>query len=201
MIVALDALIRLLRALSRVTIILSGIALIGLCAAIGAEVLMRKLFNLSFQGVDEIAGYTLAVTATLAFTYTLLERAHIRIDVLYRLVPERLQRFMDLLALAGLIVFFGMVLDHGAQLFFRSFEMSTRSMTPLQIPLSIPQGLWALSLALFVATSAVLLVRATLAVFTGDVAAARRLAAPRSVGEEVDEEVTLARRLGGGTDR
>ncbi|MCX7152023.1 MAG: TRAP transporter small permease subunit [Proteobacteria bacterium] len=67
---------------------LFGLVFLYLSFAVAVETTMRKVFNQSLQGVDELGGYCLAVGAALAFTLALLSRAHIRID----LVHERLGR-------------------------------------------------------------------------------------------------------------
>lgn len=194
---AIDRTIAFLRGLSRVTVWLAGLLLLALCVAVGAEVVMRRLFDTSLQGVDEFGGYTLAVVSTFAFTYTLLERGHIRIDALYGVLPPRLQRLMDLVALAALIVFFALILAYAWELFFRSYSRGTRSMTPLAVPLVYPQALWFAGLALFVATSVVLLLRALLALVQGRPSDAARLIGSKSATEEAIEEVALARSLEG----
>ena len=74
-----------------------GGALVLLAALlIGVDVVLRKFFDASIGGADELAGYALALGAAWALAATLLERAHIRIDSLYVLLSRRL-RF----ALAG----------------------------------------------------------------------------------------------------
>lgn len=194
--VALDRAIALLRRLSRATKVVAGALLLLLCIATGVEVVIRKLFARSFQGVDELGGYTLAVVSTFAFTYALLERSHIRIDALYGALPARIQRVMDILALVGLIAFFGMITLYAWELFFRSYARGTTSMTPLAIPLAYPQALWFAGFALFVATSMVLLLRSLLALVMGQPDVVARLVGSRSATEEARDEAALARRLG-----
>ena len=60
--------------------ILSGYAFIGLSFLIVAEVAARKLFGVSFQSVDEISGYVVAVVSPFAFAYALMMAAHTRIE-------------------------------------------------------------------------------------------------------------------------
>ena len=49
--------------------------LIALSVATCVEMVGRKLFGFSLQGVDELGGYTLAVTSAIGFSYTLLLKA------------------------------------------------------------------------------------------------------------------------------
>ena len=52
------------------------------------EMVTRKLFNFSLQGVDEIGGYTLAVTSALGlFVHAAGTRGHTRVDFLLSRLP------------------------------------------------------------------------------------------------------------------
>src|SRR2546423_14884761 len=65
-----------------------GGALVLLAAIlIGIDVVLRKLFDTSIGGADELAGYALAIGAAWSLAAALLERAHIRVDSLYVLFP------------------------------------------------------------------------------------------------------------------
>ena len=55
---------------------------------IGVDVLMRKFFDRSIGGADELAGYSLAIGSAWGLGAALLDRAHIRIDSLYVLFPR-----------------------------------------------------------------------------------------------------------------
>ena len=56
----------------------------ALSLLVAVETVVRKLFNFSLQGADELGGYALAVCATIAFSLALLGRTHIRVDVFPR---------------------------------------------------------------------------------------------------------------------
>ena len=69
-----------------------GGALVLLAAVlIGIDVLMRKFLDRSIGGADELAGYSLAIGTAWGLGAALLDRAHIRIDSLYGLFPQRLR--------------------------------------------------------------------------------------------------------------
>ena len=59
---------------SRIGALACGYLLLFLSFLVGFEVVARKLFGFSLQGVDEIGGYILAILATIGFSYTLLRR-------------------------------------------------------------------------------------------------------------------------------
>ena len=47
---------------------------IAVSLVVAVETVMRKVFNVSLQGADELGGYALAVGATIAFSMALLGR-------------------------------------------------------------------------------------------------------------------------------
>ena len=86
-----------------------GGALVLLAAVlIGIDVLMRKFLARSIGGADELAGYSLAIGTAWGLGAALLDRAHIRIDSLYVLFPQKLRLALDLLALVLLVGFFAL---------------------------------------------------------------------------------------------
>src|SRR5262245_57392022 len=75
---------------------------IGLSVATCVEMVSRKIFNYSLQGIDEIGAYTLAVTSAIGFSYALLLKAHTRVDFLVSKLPVPLRAFLNLLAMVAL---------------------------------------------------------------------------------------------------
>ena len=61
--------------------ILFGTIFMTLVALVTVETIVRKLFNVSLQGVDELGGYALAIGSTISFSLAVLGRNHIRVDV------------------------------------------------------------------------------------------------------------------------
>src|ERR1044072_5295045 len=78
---------------------------LGVLAAglIGIDVLMRKFLDRSIGGADELAGYSLAIGTAWGLAAALLDRAHIRIDSLYVLFPQKLRLALDVAAVVVLI--------------------------------------------------------------------------------------------------
>ena len=75
-----------------------GLIFIGLSAVVTVETVLRKLFNVSIQGADELGGHALAVGATLAFAIAALGRNHIRVDVVHGHLPGWLQAWLNWLS-------------------------------------------------------------------------------------------------------
>jgi len=180
-----------------------GGALMLLAAVlIAVDVVMRKFFDASIGGADELAGYALALGTAWALAAALLERAHIRIDSLYVLLPRRLRFALDVAGLTFLITFFGLVAWHGWSMAAQSWSAGSRSQSALQTPVVIPQSIWLIGLIVFVVIGVALLLRALGLAARGHYAAVANLISTRSAEEEVEDEVRdLRERSGRGDDR
>ena len=159
---------------------------------IGVEVLLRKLFLVSIGGADELSGYAFAIGTSWGFAFTLLERANVRVDVLYSRIGSRARTFCDVLALVAIATFVSFLGWHAVQVLATSLQFSSKATTPLATPLWIPQGLWAAGFGLFLFSLAPLLLRVVGAVVAGDSATVRKLAGARSIEDEVADEISHA---------
>lgn len=167
-----------------------GGALILLAAIlIGIDVVMRKFFNASIGGADEIAGYALALGTAWSLAPALLDRAHIRIDSMYVLFPRRLRFVLDVLGLVLFVAFFALIARHGFGMVVQSWTAGSRSQSALQTPIVIPQIVWFVGLAAFVAIGIVLLVHVVLLASRGEHAAVAKSISTRSAEEEVADEI------------
>jgi TRAP-type mannitol/chloroaromatic compound transport system permease small subunit len=185
----LDPLLGLARRIARVGAWSGGVLLIAAALLVGVEVVIRKAFSVSVGGADELAGYALAISTSWALAFTLLERAHIRIDSLYVHLPVRLRALLDIAGLVLLTGFFALITWYGFGVFQTSYTLGARSMSPLGTPLMVPQLLWVLGLAMFLAVAVLLLIRALVALIAGDLATVRRLVGSRTLREEVAVEL------------
>lgn len=147
------------KALARVACIVGGWLLILLSIMVCAEIVLRKVFNHSLQGVDEYGGYALAVTSAIGFAFAFYEGSHIRIDVLVRRLPRSLRILSSVVAHLSLLVVAGLFAKYAVLLTIESWEINAFANTPLRTPLYVPQAIWAGGMCLFfVALSVRLLV-------------------------------------------
>ena len=152
------------------------------------EVILRKFFNISLGGADEISGYAFGVATTLALSYALFERAHIRVDALMGVIPRALHPLVNLLGLALLIGFalvvttmvWGMVAD--------TLANNSRSITPMRVPLAIPQIPWLIGWLLFVVTGLLIGAVAIKRWLNGDEAGVQDLIGVKSIDEQIEDE-------------
>jgi len=167
-----------------------GGALVLLAAVlIGVDVLMRKFLARSIGGADELAGYALAIGTAWGLGATLLDRAHIRIDSLYMLFPQKLRLVLDSVAIVLLVGFFALTTWHGLGVVSQSWTSDSRSQSALETPTIIPQALWIAGLAAFVVIGALLLLQALRTALSGDLRGVATLISTRSAEEEVEDEI------------
>jgi len=161
---------------------------------IGTEVVLRKVFLVSLGGADEMANYALAISTVWALSFTLLHRAHIRVDALYLLLPKRVCALLDILSLSSMQVFAGLLTWYAFGVWETSWDFGSTANTPIGTPLWIPQGLWLLGLAFFSLTVTLLLARAFQALLAGDFAKINEMAGTLSVDEELQSEIEAVSR-------
>lgn len=173
--------------------ITAGWALLILSVVISVNVVLRKAFNYSFQGIDEYGGYCLAVCASIGFAQAMYDRAHIRIDVLTQLFPIKLRAIFDVLTQLVLLVMAAMLALKAFEVVQVSSQMRALAVSPLRTPLSIPQGFWAGALLWFCFTLSIHTVRALIKLIDRDWAAVVKEFGSASIDEEIENELALAK--------
>lgn len=169
--------------------IIFGLIFLGLSVVVALETVLRKLFNVSLQGADELGGYALAIGATLAFTVALIGRSHVRVDVLLVRFPKRVQSVLNCISavcLMGFAVLLAVLAGYTLQ---DSREYQSVSQTPWATPLAYPQALWLLALAIFAVLSSWQAVNALRWLWRRDWQRIDAMLAPRSAQDEVQEEL------------
>ena len=150
--------------------LVAGYALLVQAVMTAIEIVGRKLFNFSFQGVDELGGYALAVTASLGFGYAALTRTHTRVDIVLRLLPQRIR---GLIHLAAMFVLLGIALS---MLWYAYYALDETLLygsianSPLETPLWIPQSLWLAGFVTFAVVVGLMTWRAVALVLRSDYA-------------------------------
>ena len=178
---------------------LFGLIFVALSLLVAVETVVRKLFNFSLQGADELGGYALAVCATIAFSLALLGRAHIRVDVFHGLLPAGLQTGLNWLSAVSIAALALLLAWLAWDVLQDSRSYQSVSQTPWATPLVWPQTGWVIGLAVFASVALVLAVRATWLLLRGRVGQLNREFGPRSTKDEVDEELQDLQHRSGGT--
>ena len=126
-----------------------GWALMAICFATLYDIVARRLFAHSVQGVTELGAYLLAIVSAFGFSSALLQKAHSRVDFLFPRMPPLM---VSVLNLAAAVLLFGLAaisVWQGWHVLDESLLFDSRANTPLQTPMWIPQGLWLTGLAVF----------------------------------------------------
>lgn len=168
---------------------LFGLIFVALSLLVAVETVVRKLFNFSLQGADELGGYALAVCATIAFSLALLGRTHIRVDVFHGRLPGWLQTGLNWLSVVCIAAFALLLAGLSWNVLQDSRSYQSVSQTPWATPLVWPQTAWVAGLAVFAGVATALAARATWLLVRGRVAELNRGFGPRSTQDEVAEEL------------
>lgn len=181
--------------LSRIGVWVGGTLTLASVLLISYDVIVRRLFGVSLGGSDELSSYAFAISTAWALAYTVLERANVRVDVVYQYLPVRVAAVLDWLALVSLGVFAVVLTYQTQQVALQSWQMSAKANTPLATPLWVPQYLWVAGLVWFSLVLALMLVRASAALVTGDLKTLNALCGVKSAKEEAQEEAEMGVRM------
>ncbi len=177
--------------ISQVAAWCSGLLLFLAAIMIAIEVTMRKVFAYSIGGADELSSYALAISCTWGFSYTLLRKSHIRIDILYSRLPQAGRSFLDITAhlLLGIYI---VTLSYFAFFVVKtSIIKHSAANTPLATPLWIPQGIWYAGLLWFGFTIFLILAGTIYHRLNKKPEEANRLSGISSLDDEIKETADL----------
>jgi TRAP-type C4-dicarboxylate transport system permease small subunit len=166
-----------------------GLAFLVLAGAVATETIMRKVFNRSLQGVDELGGYILALAGATSFAVALASRAHIRIDLLHDRLPLVLRVILNILAQLAIVVCAIALLRMAWFAYDESSVLGATAQTPWATPLKYPQALWVAALLPFLIVSVVEVGRMLLLLMRGDARTIDRAYGPRTAQDELEEEL------------
>ncbi len=159
----LDAALGAVDRVARAAVILGGVAILLSAFMITADVIMRRILGLSTWGADELSYYALAIASSWAFAHAMLVKAHIRIDMVTSRLGRPLRAACDVIALLAM----GFLALGACRAIFdeveRAWSRGTTSITRLETPLWIPQGLWLAGFVFFALTVFLLLLRVLVA--------------------------------------
>lgn len=173
---------------ARILVQAGGWAMLLSAGLVTFDVITRKLFNFSIAGADEISGYVFAASTSGAFAYAVLSRANIRIDFIYQMLPAPVRRVLDIVSLCALTGLFGFIVWYALPIVSDSITFGSRSVTPLQTPLMIPQGIWLFGLCFCLFASMAVLVTAVMRTVRGDFDGAQELVGIPSLDQEIAQE-------------
>lgn len=166
-----------------------GLTMVALSIMVTIETIVRKIFSVSLGGVDELSGYAVAIAGPLAFAIALIERSHIRINILYLRLSVSARRLLDFLSILSLTVLSVFLSFFALRTVMDTYQLKSLAQTPWATPLIYPQSLWIIAMAVFALVSLYLLAKAILLARRKDWASMERCLAPGSLEEELKAEL------------
>ena len=166
-----------------------GVTMLALAVLVTVETLLRKLFSISIGGVDELAGYSIALGAPLSFAVTSLERSHIRINLLYLFFRPRMKAWMDALSVLSIGVMAVFLLAFTVKTVLETQAYQSVAQTPWATPLIYPQLLWLVAMGVFLVPALMLPARAIYLLYQGRESAVMDEFGPDSPEAELKAEL------------
>ena len=179
--------------MSRVAAWAGGAAILFIAFIVTADTITRKFFTIGMQNVPEISGYAFIVAVTWSFSYTALQRGHIRIDTLYGFFPRRVAAVANLLSAAALFGVAFVLTYYAWNVFQESWSGGSRSVSTLNAPLWVPQFFWATGLIFFSLVMFFILAYAVVALARGDLATVNRVAGLPTIAEAIQDEMQVSK--------
>lgn len=175
---------------SRLCAVVFGLMMTALCVVIAVETVLRKLFNHSLAGVDELSGYAIAIGAPLCFTIAAIEQSHIRINLLHMQMPRRLKATLNLAAALTLAALALYLITFTFRTVRETQMFGSVAQTPWMTPLIWPQAMWLIAMGVFTLSTVILAVRAAMLALRRDTDGLLREFGPDSVEDELAAELS-----------
>ena len=185
-----------LRAASRLLLLAGGLLMLASTVLIVLEIVLRQIFGRSIGGVDELAGFALAVASAWSFGAVLLDKAHVRIDTAYARCGLRTRAYLDVVGLGGTVIFVGTMVYFGLQMLMSSIRFGATSQSSLAIPKAVPQALWLAGLGWFLFVAVVLLVNCLVSIAKGEWHRVALLAGAQQLEDELRGELEQVEQRG-----
>jgi len=165
--------------------------LIALSALTCVEILGRKFFGFSLQGVDEIGSYTFAIITAFGFSYALVTAGHTRVDFLLSRFRPEVQALLNAAAMVTLAAMAGLAAYRAWHVLADSRALLSTAPTPLATPLWWPQSIWFAAWALFALAAVFAAAHACVLLAAGRVKELNKRYGPQTLEEEIESEAPV----------
>ena len=146
----------------------AGWCYLAITLIITFDIVARRLLGFSTEATTELTGYLMAIGMSWGLAGTLLERGHVRIDVLVQRLPLGVRVWLHLASLLALLVATSFFVYGACSLALDSLDFGSTDLSSLGMPMAIPQGLWAAGFILFLLTVSALAFRAIAQLLRGE---------------------------------
>lgn len=164
-----------------------GIVLFGCSFLITIDVITRFLFKRGMVESFEISGYALAACIGLGLAFTVTSKANIRVDILLDVLPGRVRVVCDIIAAVALALIAAALAWFAYGTLAQSSAMNAKSVSLLQVPMVIPQGIWCIGIAWFACMAILIPIQAVARLIAGDRAGFDALIGSLRVTEEIEQ--------------
>lgn len=173
---------------SRVLAWVAGaVILFGCGGLITLDVITRYFLRRGVVESFEISGYALAAAVGLGLAFTVTTKANVRVDILLDLLPKPLRVVCDVLASLALALIALALAWFGWQTVGQSLAMSARSVSTLQVPMALPQGIWWVGIFWFACMAVLIPLQAMARLLRRDGPGFERLVGSLRVTEEISQ--------------
>ena len=140
---------RFIHQFSKLIARLGGLIILLSAILVSMEVISRNLgLGIRFHAFD-LTNYGFAAAIAFGFAFALTQKANIRIDFVYQILPIKVKAMLDIAS-----IFLVSALAFGMAYFAwkvvtQSLQLGARPNSTLEMPLALPQTIWALGLSWF----------------------------------------------------
>jgi TRAP-type mannitol/chloroaromatic compound transport system permease small subunit len=186
-----DPVSRTLTGVADWTVVACGWWLIALSTLTCVEMLGRKVFGFSLQGVDEIGSYTYGIVGAFGFAYTLISRSHIRVDFVLSRFSPKIRSLLNLLAMLSLTAFAALCVWRGGHVVLDSIDLGSTAASPLATPMWIPQSIWLAGYVMFALVATWAAIDAARLFLGGRTQELNAQFGPQTLEEEIEAETEV----------
>lgn len=173
--------------ISRQALFVAGLAYLAITGLVCFDIVARRTLGISSGSTTEVTGYLMAAGMSLGLAGALIERAHVRVDVLLQKLPLPARLALHLVSIAGLTVTVAFFAWGGTALAVDSYKLGASDLSSARVPLVVPQGIWAAGFCLMLLAVLAVLARTVRLVLLGAGQGADRALSPRNDIDEAEE--------------
>ncbi len=164
-----------------------AIILFGCSGLITIDVVTRYFFKRGMVESFEISGYALAACIGLGMAFTVTSKSNIRVDILLDALPDRMRVVCDILASFALALLALALAWYAFGTLHQSWAMGAKSISSMQTPMIVPQGIWWVGLFWFACMAVLIPVQAIARLLARDRRGFDKLIGSLRVVDEIEQ--------------
>jgi TRAP-type C4-dicarboxylate transport system permease small subunit len=164
-----------------------AIILVGCSGLITIDVITRYFLKRGVVESFEMSGYALAACIGLGMAFTVTSKSNVRVDILLDALPPRVRTAADLLSSAALGLIAVALAWWCWLTLAQSYAMGAKSVSMLQVPMVVPQGVWWVGIFWFACMAVIVPIQAVGRLMARDKAGFDALIGSLRVSEEIEQ--------------